>query len=85
MVRFKRETGKEINEIDFNSITELCTYLWCCICAASNREGKEFKLSFIDFADNTSPEDMREWTKAIQAKEGEGDTEEDAEKKSPSA
>ena len=65
MLRFKKETGKEITEIDASSFTELCTYLWCCVASASKREGKEFNFSLLDFADNISPDDMGAWTEAV--------------------
>lgn len=67
MLRFKQETGKEVTEIDEGSFTDLCTYLWCCIVSACKHDGKEFKLSLMDFADSMSPEDMTEWAQALQA------------------
>ena len=65
MLRFKQETGREITQIDASSFTDLCTYLWCCVSAASNREGRQFNMSLIDFADSITPEDMAEWNQAI--------------------
>lgn len=84
MLRFKRETGKEITEIDPGSFTDLCTYLWCCVVSASKRDGKEFDMSLMDFADNVTPDDMADWNMAIS---GVSDATEDAEgeKKSLSA
>lgn len=67
MLRFKQQTGKEVTEIDEASFTDLCTYLWCCIVSACKHDGKEFKLSLMDFADSISPEDMTEWAQALQA------------------
>ena len=61
MLRFKQEIGKEITEIDPSSFTELCTYLWYCVASAGKREGKEFNLSLMDFADAVMPEDMTAW------------------------
>ena len=65
MLRFKQETGREITEIDGSSFTDLCTYLWCCVVSASKREGKEFNMSLLDFADGIAPEDMAAWNEAI--------------------
>lgn len=81
MLRFKQETGREITEIDPNSFTDLCTYLWCCVVSASKRDGKEFGLSLMDFADAITPEDMTAWNAAVT---GEQSDDEDAtgEKKS---
>lgn len=81
MLRFKQETGKEITEIDPSSFTDLCTYLWCCVVAASKREGKEFGMSLMDFADGITPEDMAQWNATISANTSVGDTD-DSEKKS---
>jgi len=78
MLRFKKETGKEITEIDPKSFTELCTYLWCCVASASKRAGKKFDLSLMDFADSLSPEEMGEWSKSLQVEDSATD-----EKKSP--
>lgn len=68
MLRFKQETGREISEIDPASFTDLCTFLWCCVASAAKREGKQFDLSLMDFADSLTPEDMTEWNTAITAK-----------------
>ena len=67
MLRFKEQTGKEITEMDGNSFTELCTYLWCCIVSACKRDGKPFDLSLMEFADSIDPDDMAAWSEAVQA------------------
>ena len=67
MLRFKEQTGKEITEMDGNSFTELCTYLWCCIVSACKRDGKPFDLSLMEFADRIDPDDMAAWSEAVQA------------------
>lgn len=67
MLRFKQETGREITEIDAGSFTDLCTYLWCCVVSGARREGKQFDMSLMEFADSLTPEDMAEWNDAITA------------------
>jgi len=69
MLRFKQETGREVTQIDGNSISDLCTYLWCCIVSASQADGKPFELSLMDFADNISPDDLKAWMDAMQPAE----------------
>lgn len=81
MHRFKQETGKEITEINPSSFTELCTYLWCCLASAAKREGKDFNLSLMDFADAIMPEDMTAWGSSI-ISDGGSDEEAEGEKKS---
>lgn len=70
MLRFKKETGKEVTEIDTSSFTELCTYLWCCVVSASKREGKDFNLTLMDFADNVTSEDMERWGQTLVKNQG---------------
>ena len=62
MLRFKRETGREVTDIN-GSLEDLTTYLWCCVCSASRREGKEFGMSLMDFADHMDPEDLQQWAR----------------------
>lgn len=81
MLRFKQETGREISEIDPTSFSDLCTYLWCCVCSGAKREGKSFDMSLMDFADALRPEDMAAWNQALAA-DATTDADTDGEKKS---
>ena len=70
MLRFKKETGKEVTEItsnSFNSFSDLCAYLYCCVASASAADKVPFDMSLMDFADALSPEDMTAWANAVQA------------------
>lgn len=69
MLRFKRETGKEVTEIK-GDVSDLCTYLWCCVASASKHDGIDFDLSLMDFADSISPEEVMAWANAINAESG---------------
>ncbi len=82
MLRFKEETGRETTEIDPNSFSDLCTFLWCCAKSASKREGIEFDMSLMDFADSISPDDMQRWNDAISQNSENNSSETDDEKKS---
>ena len=77
MLRFKRETGKEASAISDDSVTDLVTYLWCCVLSACKHDGVEFTYTLEDFADSLTMEDVAKWTDAI----NQGHTE-DVEKKS---
>lgn len=68
MLRFKQETGREASEIDTSSLSDLCTFLWCCTASAAKREGIPFDYSLMDFADNVTPEDMAAWNEVVTAK-----------------
>ena len=82
MLRFKKETGREVTEIDATSLSDLCTYLWCCIVSACAAEEKKFGLSLMDFADSINPEDMNEWTQSVAEQAAAGGEAEGDEKKS---
>lgn len=64
MLRFKTETGKEVSAIS-NDVTDMCTYLFCCIASACKHDGVEFGLSLMDFADSVTLDDVAAWTNAI--------------------
>lgn len=66
MLRFKRETGKEVSEITEGSISDLAVLLYCCVASACNAERKPFGLTLEDFCDAISSEDMESMTAVIQ-------------------
>lgn len=73
MLRFKQETGKEITATD-GGLSDMCTYLWCCVASACKVDGVPFDMPLIDFADSISPEDMKAWTDAVnEGQEPDGD------------
>lgn len=82
MVRYKRETGNEVTEMRPENVSDMCAYLWCCVASASNADGVEFNMSFIDFADRVSQDDMQRWATALQNTETQDDTTE-GKKKTP--
>lgn len=65
MVRFEKETGRDISEINPGKVSDLCMYLYCSVAAAANKSGKTFDMSFEDFADRITPDDMAAWNNAI--------------------
>lgn len=64
MLRFKRETGKEVTEIG-QSVSDLCVFLWCCTASACNADGIEFPYQLDDFADLVTAEQMASWNAAV--------------------
>lgn len=85
MLRFKKETGKEVTEIT-NSFSDMCAYLFCCMASACKKDGVKFGMSLMDFADSVTPEDLNRWTEAVNATAGqtpgsEADADADDEKK----
>lgn len=69
MLRFKRETGREVMDITEWAFSDLCAFLWCCVSSASKADGKNFDLSLMDFADNITPDELEAWAQSIKAKQ----------------
>lgn len=84
MLRFKRETGKEVVGVTNWEFTDLCTFLWCCIVSASKHDGVDFNLSLMDFADSITPEEMADWAETMKPETGDAKTAEDGEEKKSS-
>lgn len=76
MLRFKRETGKEVTEIADGNFSDLCAYLYCCVASACAADRVPFDMSLLDFADALSPDDMNAWVAAIQPDEADSGEEE---------
>lgn len=70
MLRFKHETGKEVTEVDDKSLSELCTYLYCCVVSACAADKVDFDLSLMDFADAITPDDLNAWAASVQDANG---------------
>ena len=51
MLRFKRETGKDVSAMNGNDVADLVTFMWCCVKSASAADGGEMPLALEAFAD----------------------------------
>lgn len=60
MLRFKRATGKDLarEELDAGDLEEIAQLLYACLASASVADKVPFDLSFEEFCDNLSAEDM---------------------------
>ena len=67
MLRFKKETGKEITELTNTNFTDLCTYLYCCVASACAADKVPFEMSLMEFADALNPEELTAWAAQMQA------------------
>lgn len=65
MLRFKRETGREVTDIKPDSLSDMAVYLWCCVKSACARDGVDFPYEVLDFADRVTPTDLAEWAASI--------------------
>lgn len=79
MLRFKTETGKEVNAVQEWEFSDLCVFLWCCVVSACKCDGVQFDYSLMDFADHIDPAMLTDW--AQHALAGDDNEATDAEKK----
>ena len=61
MVRFKRESGKDVSELRQDDVSDLVLFLWCCVKSACNADNVDFAYSFEGFADALTPQDMNQF------------------------
>lgn len=78
MVRFKRETGRDVSAIQNGDIADLILLLWCCIMSACNADGVNFDTGFELFADTLDAEALQDFIAGLAAQSAEGE-----QKKSP--
>lgn len=69
MLRFKRQTGREVTEVSMDSLSDLAVLLWCCVVSSCNADKIEFNYSLEDFCDNISQEEMLTMTSVLQGEE----------------
>lgn len=50
MIDFKRDTGKDVNEIG-NDVEMLTRFMYCCVRSACRADKADFSLTFEEFAD----------------------------------
>lgn len=73
MLRFKRETGKEATEIKADSLSDLVTFLYCCVVSECSHQKIPFGFTLQDFADGVTLPDLNAWAAQImQSGDGEG-------------
>lgn len=58
MLRFKRETGRDVSEMSSGDISDLITFMWCCVSSACVADGTEFGLTMEEFADRVDPKSL---------------------------
>lgn len=78
MVRFKKETGRDVSAIQSGDISDLVLLLWCSIKSACNADDVSFDDSFELFADTLDADVLEEFISSLAAEAPEGE-----QKKSP--
>lgn len=59
LVRYKKDCGKDVSEMDESDIEDLCRFLWCCVASACNADGETFGMGLEQFADSLSADSMK--------------------------
>ena len=67
MLRFKRRTGKEVQQIQSDDTEQLFLFLFCCVQSACARDGVDFQLDEMQFADTLTPQEMQQWAESLTA------------------
>ena len=57
MLLFKQETGRKATSIKGDSLSDLITFIWCCIKSACRHDRITFDISLDDFADGITPDE----------------------------
>ncbi len=61
MLRFRRETGRDVSGMTSDDVSDLVTFMWCCAASACNADGVEFGLTLEEFADRLDPSGISEF------------------------
>lgn len=64
MIDFKRETGKEVNDID-TDIELLTRFMFCCVRSACRADKVPFDLSFEEMADGMDLADFAQFQESM--------------------
>ncbi len=73
MVRFKRESGKDVSAIQTGDVSDLILLFWCCIRSACNADGVAFDEPFEMFADSLDSEALQSFVESLAAQGGEAE------------
>lgn len=58
MLRFKRMTGYDVSKMSFTDLSDLITFLWCCVVSTCNADKVPFEMSLDEFADGLDFESL---------------------------
>lgn len=51
MLRYKRETGQDVSELNGKDLAAIGALIWCCVKSACAADGIEMELGMDDFLD----------------------------------
>ena len=65
MLKFKQVTGRDWGALEGNGVTDLITFLWCCVWATCATDGVEFTEDLDDFTGHLDSNIFAEWMKYL--------------------
>lgn len=66
MLQFKRETGKDVSELENGgNLEELLLFMYCCVKCACKAEDKDFEADFETFCCMVTPQDVAQWSASM--------------------
>ena len=71
ILRYKRETGKDISQLDYSDVSGMVIFLWCCVTSASKADGVEFDMGLDEFADSCEIQTLNDFTDQMTKDAGE--------------
>lgn len=77
MLRFRNMTGHDVSVMKNDDISELVTFLYCCVASACNADQRPFNYTLEDFADRIDPDVIQEFFKDTGEEAGASDAKAD--------
>lgn len=65
MLRFKRETGKDVSDMG-TEVSLMIIFLFCCVASACNADGVAFDLDIDKFADGLEMSVLNDFAETMQ-------------------
>lgn len=69
MLRFKRETGKDVSEMG-TDVSLMIVFLFCCVMSACNADGLDFGLDLDKFADGLEMDALNSFVETLTGADG---------------
>lgn len=66
MLRFKRETGRDVSQMNGNDVADLVTFMWCCVKSACMADKVAMDFTLEEMADSLEPGDMESFNATIE-------------------
>lgn len=65
LLLFKRESGKDVNELNNDNMEDGMLLIWCCAKCSCQAEGVAFDYDFETFCNSVTPQDVTDWNNSM--------------------